>query len=125
MVKHGFENWQNPDQPFARRNHYGSDGMMNDDVDILRSDSRWIPWLVAILISLVLWAVVIGLIFFAIHIYQAENIAPVTVPVADFSDRFQAFSSPSAARTVVILDPALRKCVAGMQAPWGNHGLPY
>lgn len=109
MVKHGSEDW-------AR-----FENQISDDDDILRSDSRWIPWSVAVLISLVLWAIVVELIFFSIHIYQTENI----VPAADFSDRFQAFSSPSALHTVVILDPALRKCVAGMQAPWGNHGLPY
>lgn len=101
-----FENWQD-----------------QSDDDILRADSRWIPWSVAILISLVLWAVIISLVFFVLHIYSKDDVVPETP--ANFSERFQSFSAISGPRPIILLDPSLRKCIAGMQAPWGDHGLPY
>jgi len=85
-------------------------------------DSRWIPWSIAILISLVLWAVLIGLVFFIMHVYFKNDVTPTPIT---FSERFQSFSDISEPHPIVLLDPSLRKCIAGMQAPWGNHGLPY
>lgn len=108
-----FENWQSPDQKFADES----------DDNFLRGDSRWIPWLFAVLISLVLWAILIGLVFFAMHIYFKNDVEPTPVI---FSERFQPFADISGGpHPVILLDPSLRKCIAGMQAPWGNHGLPY
>ena len=111
-----FENWQDHNQKFS------ANEILPNAENILHNDSRWIPWSIAILISLVLWAILIGLVFFIMHVYFKNDVAPTLVI---FSERFQSFSDISEPHPVVLLDPSLRKCIAGMQAPWGNHGLPY
>jgi len=57
------------------------------------SPSRTIPWSFAILVSLMLWAILIGLVFFTIQIYSKVNemrISEEETPA--FSQRFHRFA---------------------------------
>jgi len=116
-----FEDWQSPDQKYSDRL---AEAVVANDLGFTKDDLKWSrPWPIVLFISLVVWAVLIGLIFFLIKIANGNPI--VDTPIAVFSERFQPFSNVSEPHHVVLLDPSLRKCIAGMSAPWGFHGLPY
>ncbi len=61
--------------------------------DFQRTTSRAMPWSLAILVSLMLWAILIGFVFFAIQIYSKVN--EIRISEEDttmFSQRFHRFA---------------------------------